>query len=267
MGLPSIEPIAPVHIFGRMDPERYLTSYGWKRGKTRWSHPDQHGWFSTEEALRAQLDLRQRQLAFELGFGGDVDRLLRALESLQKKFPQPVPTGGYPTRYEAVHAYVEANPKAKASAIGRALNLPTKVVYKLLARRKVRLAKQRLQPLSADVLSPQVVAVATVKRTTPAKVARLTGVPLHAARAAKEITLAKRPSRAEVENRRAKHVLPMLLGPGDRRENCTGYETCVDRAARVVRGDETVHCPDDCAEFEPVDRKRMLHQIAMTQPL
>lgn len=246
-----------------MNPEQYLISYGWKRGRNRWSHPNQHGWFSTDEAVQAQLDLRQKQLSFELGFGGHVDQLIRALESLHKRFPKPIATAGYPSRYEAVSAYVAEHPEAKAVVIGRALNIPTRMVYKLLDRRKRRLAKQAAPPPPPP---PKVLAAAATKRTTPAKVARLTGVPLHVARAAVDLK-AKKLSRAEAAERRSKRVLPMLLGPGERREDCAGYETCVDRAARILTGEETVHCPAGCSEFEAIDRKGWLNTMAMTQPL
>lgn len=243
-----------------MEPEQYLSSYGWQRGKTRWSHPNFHGWFTTEEAVQAQADVRRGQLAFELGFNGDVKRLLRAVASMQRHFPPPLPTAGYPSRYEAVCAYVEVHPEAKAAAIGMALNISTKHVYEALSRRKRRLARKKPAPPP-----PKAIEIATSQPTaSPAKVALLANVSLPVARAAVE---AGRTGMESKKNKRARALLPMLFGRGDRRENCTGYKTCMDRAARLARGDEHVHCPVDCAEFEPVDRKMLLNELARLQPL
>ena len=47
----------------------------------------------------------------------------------------------------------------------------------------------------------------------------------------------------------------MLLGAGDRRDDCAHYRACLDRfvAAYCQRGDADAHCSPTCAGFRPAD--------------
>lgn len=230
-----------------MEPEQYLTSYGWTKGKLRWSHPSFKGWFTTEDAVVAQVNLRREQLAFELDFG-TTKRLLTALTSLKRDFPAPVPTNGYPSRFAAIVAYVAQNPNATYAQLRHAFHLPANNAHSYLQRAKKRIAKMANAP-TPPPLPPSPPPPAKVVVTPPPE----HGIP----------NSSKRMTRAERERR----LLPMLFGHGDRRDECTSYDTCMDRAAHLLSGREQAHCPSPCEQYEAHDRRTMLDVLASSNPL
>jgi len=47
--------------------------------------------------------------------------------------------------------------------------------------------------------------------------------------------------------------LPMMVrGPGERRDDCTGYTECLGRVAKTAA--TSAHCPGDCPGYEAVSR-------------
>lgn len=51
---------------------------------------------------------------------------------------------------------------------------------------------------------------------------------------------------------RARKLLPMLSGAGDRHEDCRSYETCLTKAASM---NCEAHCPESCTDYRQVPRE------------
>lgn len=66
-----------------------------------------------------------------------------------------------------------------------------------------------------------------------------------------------------VREERQRRILPMLLGPGPRREDCALYEQHLDA---VAHEDIEAHCPRDCADFAPADTTETLLHLAGSRP-
>lgn len=211
-----------------MTPEAYLLACGWHPLHGFWTHP-RLGSHTLERAVEIQVAERRAVLAFELGFR-DV-----------REMPPPVSPGESPPSEVplvlGVAGEVDDEPPAPASTAPA----PPPVVVRSPAPSPSRPTPPPARPRPTTPIG-----------CLPAVVVNRPGPPLST-----WLPTAR-------QRKLAASILPMLPGPGERRDDCAHYE---DRCLkRLAIADLPGHCPADCAELQVFDRKTYVSYEGARRP-
>lgn len=260
-----------------MTRDQYLLAHGWRRRYGCWTH-QRHGSHTAERAYEIQFAERQAVLAHELGFSSpsDMEAALRKLrtdrapvyvvpEQPAELPPAPPPAPRPPEPTTPPPAPPRPEPCAP-EPLPPPADLPPLPLFP--PREGVVGGRPLRRPEALSPLCPQ--PPPPLPPATPRS-------PLEHRAAPKKATPKPAPTRAPGEDplispwaaKKArergadKRVLPMVLGVGDRRQDCKLYTECLARVARVG---VHAHCPPACSSFVAVDRPGALDQIGGSRP-
>lgn len=210
----------------------YVTALGWRRRPNgKWSHPRRRGSHTLEHAVRVAIEERRAMLEFEAAYNGALTFTAESAPAVVVNCPrrvdEPEPVVTEPEEPWDLAAMDPSTVEGMAA-----------VQHLFVEPPKPKRARKRPPP-APRVKKPG--------RTHPKAIV-----------ARPETFASNRLTPAE----KAKRVLPMLIGAGDRREDCTSYEEHMDVAAKL---NVSARCPADCADYKAYDRKAMVSYLARSQ--
>lgn len=262
--------------------ETYLQALGWTERKGRWIHLDFAGSHTLKDAVQLQRNERRALLALELGLNteqfneafGEVKTAMKgfprprripvvSLVPLFYKHPEPVspppvvpPPPPSEVTFKGATTPTESSPSTPAPSsepvvVGRPNARPQPPLPSFPITASATTAKRSPKP-TLRVLPPE--------PTTLPKVARSEPSPPPEPKPGRTPTGRKfTPAQANA----AKEIAPMLIGEGNRRDECMNYERCIYRAGRFPYD---AHCPSKCEEYKAPDRSLMLSYFGSLRP-
>lgn len=210
----------------------YVLALGWRRRPNgKWSHPRRRGSHSLEHAVKVAIEERRAMLEFEAAYQGALAFTAESAPAVVVNCPrradEPEPVVTAPEEPWDMAAMDPSTVEGMAA------------VQHLFVEPPKPQPKRKKPPPNPRVKKPG--------RTHPKAIV---GKP--ETFASNRLTLAEK----------KKRVLPMLLGAGNRREECVKYEDHMDVAAKL---NISARCPADCAEFRAYDRAAWVSYLARSQ--